>query len=168
VAGNSEVPAKFLDLQGEYVVVSFLAMEYHTLILNRSFAVMVTRNKICGAKILGTVGATGNALDADEWRDPRKVIDRKTYQKYRFVDPESPSFLKIDKDNFQIPTSSVAAIGFNSRKKLSMGGVPHSGSLFIHVRDGRKREFILLGEQDGTLVESLILGSCVSASRLPV
>jgi hypothetical protein len=49
---------------------------------------------------------------------------------------------------------------------LSMSGVPHSGSRIIHLADGHKREFILLGDQNGSEIESLILGVCPSAWRL--
>jgi hypothetical protein len=165
---DTQTSSKFLDLQGQPVIVSFLAMEYHTLILNRSYIVIVTAKTICGAKVFGTVGSPDNGFNAYQWTDPRNFIASKTLEKYHGVDPEAPAFLTISKENFQFPTSSVTAIGFRSRKKFSMGGVPHSGSLFVRIGDNRMREFILLGEQDGALIENLMLNVCVSASRLPV
>jgi hypothetical protein len=161
-----ETPVQFLDLQGQPAIVSFLAMEYYAVILNRSFAVIVTKNTICGAKVFGAVGSPRTAIGAYLWRDPRNFIGRKTLEKYHSVDPESSTFLTISKDNFQIPCSSVKGIGFTSRKKMSMGNVPHSGSLFVHLADGRKKELILLGNQDGEEIERLMLTVCPSASRM--
>ena len=138
---------QLLGLQGQPATVAFLAMEYYALILNRSFAVIVTNNVICGAKVFGTVSAPMTPIGIHKWRDPTNFISRKTIEKYHSVDPESPAFLTIDKSNFQIPCSNVKGIGFKSGKLISMGGVPHSGSLFIQVTEGRKRELILLGNQ---------------------
>lgn len=168
MANQSEKPVEFLDLQGQPVLVSFLAMEYYAVMFNRSFLVIVTKNAICGAKMFGVVGSPRTAIGAYKWRDPRNFINRKTLEKYRSIDPESPAFLNIDKVNFQTPCNNVKGIGFTSRKKSSMGGVPHSGSLFVQLADGRKREFILLGDQDGEEIERLILSACTTASRITV
>ncbi len=165
---SGETPIQYLDLQGQPAVVSFLAMEYYSLILNRSYAVVVKKNAICGAKVFGAVGSPRNAIGAYLWSDPRNFISRKTLETYNAVDPESTAFLAVDKVNFQIPCASVQGVGFTSRKKMSMGGVPHSGSLFVHLTDGRKREFILLGNQTGEEVERLVLSVCTSAARIPL
>jgi hypothetical protein len=165
---QSETPAQFLDLQGHPVVVSFLAMEYYGVMFNRSYAVIATKKAVCGAKVFGTVASPRGVLGAFKWRDPRNFIDRKTREKYHSIDPESPAFLQINKDNFQIATDTISAIGFSSKKKLSMGGVPHSGSLIIHLVDGHKRELILLGDQNGPEIERLMLGICASANRVTV
>ncbi|MBI5297173.1 MAG: hypothetical protein HY869_16980 [Chloroflexi bacterium] len=168
MTNQSEKNVEFLDLRGQPAVVSFLAMEYYAVMFNRSFSVIVTKNAICGAKMFGVVGSPRTAIGVYKWRDPRNFINRKTLEKYLSIDPESPAFLKIDKVNFQISCNSVKGIGFTSRKKISMGGVPHSGSLFVQLADGHKREFILLGDQDGKEIERLMLGACITASKMPV
>lgn len=165
---QSEGPIEFFDLQGQPTVVSFLAMEYYAMMFNRSFAVMVTKNAICGAKMFGVVGSPRTAIGVYLWRDPRNFINKKTLEKYHSIESESPAFLKIDKVNFQIPCNSVKGIGYTSKKKMSMGGVPHSGSLFVYLVDGRKREFILLGNQDGEEIERLMLSTCHSASKVSI
>ena len=165
---QSETPVEFLDLQGQPTTVSFLAMEYYAGILNRSYALMVTKNTVCGAKVLGVISSPVTVSGVYKWKDPRNFIAQKTIDKYRSIDPESPAFLNVNKDNFQIPCSSIKGIGFTSRKKMSMGGVSHSGSLFIQLENGRKREFILLGNQKGEEIERLIFSVCPSASRIPV
>jgi hypothetical protein len=161
-------PAEYLDLRGQPAVVSFLAMEYYAGILNRSYALIVTKNTICGAKVLGVVSSPMTASSAYEWKNPRNFISRKTRDKYRSIDPESPAFLNINRSNFQLPGSNIQGIGFTPRKKISMGGVPHSGSLFVQLTNGRKREFILLGNQEGEEIERRMLSACPLASRIPV
>ena len=159
--------AAYLDLAGKPVEISFLAMEYYALMFNRTFAVVVTRNSIQGAKMFGTVGSPRGGFSAAMWRDPRNFVDPKTRAKYEGVDPESPPFLSIHKDNFRIPCTQVREIRFSSRKKFSMGGIPHSGSLLVTTTDGKKREFILLGQQDGPNIQSRLLALCPTASQAP-
>jgi hypothetical protein len=118
--------------------------------------------------MFGTVASPRTAIGVHKWRDPRNFIDRKTREKYQAVDPESPAFLAINKDNFHIPCTEIRGVSFTSRKKLSMGGVPHSGSLFLWLANGHKREFILLGNQDGGNIEMLMIGVCPNATRTPV
>jgi hypothetical protein len=165
---QSESPDGFLDLRGQPVIVSFLAMEYYAGILNRSYALVVTRNMVCGAKVFGAVSSPMTAGGAYKWEDARNFISRKTVDKYQSIDPESPAFLSIDKNNFQIQYSNIQGIGFTSRRKMSMGGVPHSGSLFVQLTNGRKREFILLGSQDGAEIEKRMLSAYPLASKIPV
>lgn len=150
----------YLDFTGAVVSVGFLAMEYYGLILNRTFAISATNTMVSGAKMFGVVGSPRSALGIYKWQDPRNFIDRKTQDKYRGVSPESPEFLAVNRDNFQINCADIVGIRFSPKKKLSMGGIPHSGTIILSVRDQKPREFILLGDHDGAEIEARLRSVC--------
>jgi hypothetical protein len=164
MATNSVPGSEYLDFTGAAVAVSFLAMEYFGLMLNRTYAISATKTMICGAKMFGTVGSPRSGLGIYRWRDPRNFIDRKTQDKYRGVSPESREFLAVNKDNFQIRSADVVGIAFSPKKKLSMGGIPHSGTITLALRDHKPREFILLGDQDGAEIEMKLRSICPNAT----
>ncbi|MCJ7706902.1 MAG: hypothetical protein MUO38_04700 [Anaerolineales bacterium] len=155
--------SEYLDFTGASVLVSFLAMEYFGLMLNRTYAISATKTMVCGAKMFGAVGSPRSALGIHRWRDPRNFIDRKTQDKYRGVSPESPEFLAVNKDNFQIYCADIVGIAFSPKKKLSMGGIPHSGTITLEFKDRKPREFILLGDQDGAEIETKLRSICSNA-----
>jgi hypothetical protein len=156
--------SEYLDFTGTPVLVSFLAMEYYGLMMNRTFAISATKSMVCGAKMFGVVGSPRSGLGMYLWRDPRNFIDRKTEEKYRGVSPESTEFLSVNKDNFQINCADVVGIAFSGKKKLSMGGIPHSGTLTLETKGHKPREFILLGDQDGAEIEMKLRSVCPAVS----
>lgn len=153
----------YLNLAGTPAMVSFLAMEYYAIIMNWTFAISATKTMISGAKAFGAVGSPRSGLGIYKWRDPRNFIGRKTSEKYKGINPESPDFLSISKDNFQIRTVNVIGISFSPKQKLSMGGIPHSGSITLSLKEQKPREFILLGDQDGKEIESKLRSICLNA-----
>ena len=166
-AESAEAP--FVDINGNPIEVFFLAMEYYNLILNRSFAVFVTKQMICGAKVIGVAAAPIRSYSnyALAWHDPRNFITEKTIRQYEGIAPESPGFLAVDKANFQIKCSDVTEIKFIAKKKASMGAIPHTGSLYIKTSDGKKREFIILADQDGEGILHRIMRFCYSVTTNP-
>jgi hypothetical protein len=152
--------ADYLDLAGNPIVVGFLAMEYYSLILNRTYFIMVTNDALYGAKMFGAKTSPRGGSGAYLWQDPINFISSGTLKKYSGIDMASPDFLKLDKANFRIPTAEVTDLVFKAKKKMSMGGVPHTGSLYVTSLSDRKREFVLLGDQDGTLIELRLRSVC--------
>ncbi len=157
-----------LDLNGNPIDLGFLAMESYAFILNRTYFIMVTEDSLFGAKMFGTkvspvlVGGVP-LLGAGAWRDPRSLIKPRTLEKYAQIDKTSPEFLRLDKANFRIPTAEIKEVSFQPKtwwKGVSAGGVPHSGSLSITRMDGSRREFRLLGSQDGALIEGVLRSVC--------
>lgn len=155
----------YVDLNGKAVRVSFIAMEYYAIILNRSFAVVAGNKMLCGAKAIGLVASPRDGYGIYLWRNPGNFISPKTIAKYQRIDPESAQFLKIDSANFQINYVDITTVRFSAKKKLSMGAITHAGSLYITTNNGKKREFILLGKQDGDDIQSQLLGLCPNATR---
>ena len=160
---ESATGSEYLDLTGAPVSVGFLAMEYYGIMFNRTYAISATKTMVCGAKAFGSVGSPRSALGMYKWRDPRNFIGRKTQDKYRGVNLESPEFLAVDKDNFQIYCADIAGIAFSPKKKMSMGGIPHSGTITLRFAGQKAREFILLGDQDGVEIEAKLRAVCPNA-----
>ena len=61
------------------------------------------------------------------------------------------------KDNFRIPYSDITNVTYNSGKKWGMGPYPHDGKVYVTTADGKKREFIIMGEQSGSDIRNWIL-----------
>jgi len=159
----------YVDINRNPIEAFFIAMEYYNLILNRTYGIFATKQMICGAKIIGVAAAPTNSYGtyALMWRDPRNFIAEKTIRKYEGIDLQKPEFLAVNKANFQIKCSDVAEIKFVAKKKASMGAIPHTGSLFISTSDGKKREFIILADQDGEDIKNRIMRFCYSATTNP-
>ena len=161
--------APYVDLNGNPIEAFFLAMEYYNLILNRTFSIFVTKQMICGAKVIGVAAAPTRSYSnyALMWRDPRNFISQDTIHQYEGIGPESPEFLSVNKANFQIKCSDVTEIKFVEKKNASMGAIPHTGSLYIKTTDGKKRDFIILADQDGEDIQNRISRFCYSMTINP-
>ncbi|MGO9838734.1 MAG: hypothetical protein ACLP1X_31530 [Polyangiaceae bacterium] len=132
----------------------FVALEYFRGIDNRTFVVLFTKNAICGAWTRGVLVAPLQVTP--RWRDPLFYPRPAAVAKLRGLDIESSEFLKTNRANFQIRREDVEAVEHTTEEKWGMGRVPYSGRLILLLKDGRRRDFVLLGDQDGpALVERL-------------
>jgi hypothetical protein len=132
----------------------FVALEYFQVIDNRTFIVFYTKNALCGAYVRGTVSAPVHLTD--RWKDPLFYPRASLVAKLRAFDIESPAFLTQNKANFQIRREDVESVEHSDAKKWGMGQLPYSGRLFVQIRGGRRREFVLLGVQDGPALAALL------------
>lgn len=162
----------FLCLQAFPQAKEFIAMEYVGGIGNRMLKVWVTDSFIFAAKVKGlSYSPIYKPADYDLTKtkelhyDPIDNINIKMSEKYDGLDFSNASpaeFLEIDEKNFAIAKVDIVDAWYNSRKKWGMGGYPHKGRIFIvsHPADynsKRKREFILVGDQDGSAIMEWIL-----------
>ncbi|MFC4779100.1 hypothetical protein ACFO9Q_20095 [Paenibacillus sp. GCM10023252] len=58
--------------------------------------------------------------------------------------------MNSNKNNFIYNHYDLSDISFNPSKKWGMANIPHNGRLNIELRNGKSREFILLGAQEET------------------
>ena len=142
----------------------FAAMEYYAFILNRTFKVFISDHMLCGAKVRGLVASprmtTPVMSEQDFW------VSSRLGQFYDQLDPESKEFLEIESSNFQIDYQEIVTIDYVSGKKWGMGRVPHSGRILLNLRNGRVRELILLGRQNGyDLKQSIEKSICARPSQ---
>ncbi|WP_141506223.1 hypothetical protein [Paenibacillus luteus] len=109
----------------------FIAMEYYSLILNRTFLISVFENMICGAKVHGIISSepTDKSHPAHIFTvkgnlyDPTVYIDKKYLNKLNGIDFQSEAFLYLNKSNFQIRKHEIQTIQYNP-KKMGNGKLP--------------------------------------------
>jgi hypothetical protein len=129
----------------------FAAMEYYALILNRTYKVFLTDQMLVGAKVRGLV--ISPPVVPPQMFDQEFWVRTQAAQRYGSVDVISAEFLQIHSANFQIRWNEIAQTEYRSGKKWGMGNVPHSGRLILQLRSGRRRELILLGNQNGNALK---------------
>lgn len=129
----------------------FAAMEYYALILNRTYKVSVTDQMLVGATVRGLVISplvvTSSMLTQEFW------VRTQTAKKYERIDLTSAKLLQMHSANFQVHWNDIAQTEYRAGRKWGMGSVPHSGRLVLQLRDGRQRELILLGRQNGNALK---------------
>lgn len=131
---------------------SFIAMEYYGLILNRTFEIHACYDGLAGIKVAGVIAALPQYTQS-EYQDPKAFVSRQSQKKYSGIEVCSNEVLKVDSSNFKLPFDDIASVEFIAKKKWGMGPVPHTGVLNIKLRTtNKKREFILLGNQDGVAI----------------
>lgn len=146
----------------------FVAMQYYGLILNRTFLVLLTKDLIIGIKVNGliSVESGGNRVARElsktmtvkgDLRNPYSYIKSKYIDKFRDCELVSKSILAQGKSNFVIQRADVKNAYHDPTKKWGMGYYPHDGKVYVETNDGKKKEFIILGDQSGQKIVSLIL-----------
>jgi hypothetical protein len=132
---------------GLSVSVAMVAMEYYALILNRTFLIVGHDTTIAGAKVHGIHRASLGSPD-HRFDDPRSFISPGMLSKLVGSFPNNRAFLNQARGNFLVDRHNLTSVTYDERPKPGMGNIPHSGSVVLAF-DGRTREFILLGRQDG-------------------
>jgi hypothetical protein len=134
----------------------FFAMEYYLLILNRSFEVTVTSESLSAAYLRGVIaspnpeiGVGGEVWRARKTGQSAALFHPDAVASARKHDPGSPAYLALHRTNFTVARSQILQLNFDPRKKWGMGWVPHSGRIQVALSDRTRREFILLGDQNG-------------------
>ncbi|HKG95774.1 MAG TPA: hypothetical protein VKA84_27940 [Gemmatimonadaceae bacterium] len=143
---------------------SFVALEYYTLVLNRTYKIFVTDQLLCGAIVRGWLAAP--IFPGGEWYDPEFYARERLLRRYEGVDVSAEAFLAPNLWNFQLPRAALADVEFDARPKWGMGTVPYSGRIRLHFHGGGSRELILLGLQDGPGIRDRLRPALVAA-RLP-
>jgi hypothetical protein len=131
---------------------NFVAMEYCYGMLNRTYLVFVTANTVIGIRVRGLMSApmwiTERCYNPYFYPRPRAV------EKYNRMNLEAPALLKFSHANFQIARKDIEQCEFTANPKWGMGTMPYSGRIILNLRNGRTRELILLGKQDGPDLQS--------------
>jgi hypothetical protein len=123
-------------------------MEYYLGILNRTYQVFVTPTTIVGAFVTSVMAAPIGL--PRYWFVPSNYANKKRLEKYKQISPESEDFKSYSPlFNFQYLRAEVRRFWYDTTIKWGMGTVAHSGKLYMELLSGRKREFILLGLQQG-------------------
>ena len=146
----------------------FVAMQYYGLILNRTFLVLLTSDLLIAIKVNGLVSVeSGGNLIAKELsatmtikgdlQNPYSYVKSKNIDKVQDYDLLDGSILTQNKSNFVINRADIKNAYYDPKKKWGMGYYPHDGKVYIKTNDGKKKEFIIMGNQSGQKIASLIL-----------
>ena len=146
----------------------FISMEYHTLILNRTYLVIITKDFLLGLKV-------NDVVSVEAGNNPLAVAITKTlavrgdlnnpfsYVKNKYLEPllnediNLDFILKRDKANFKIYKRDIIGVTYDNKKKWGMGNYPHDGKVYVQTADNKKREFIILGSQSCKNITDWIL-----------
>jgi len=133
---------------------SFVAMEYYALMLNRTFLVSVTGERLVGVVCRGLTSEPGpgifNLLVAPmvvrgDLNDPRSYVSDRRLR-------------ASNRANFSIDLKDVKHVRYDKRKKWGMGQHPHDGKVYVEIADSQ-REFIILGTQSGEDIANRLLAA---------
>jgi hypothetical protein len=146
----------------------FVAMEYYGLIFNRTYLVLITREYIIGLKVNGLISIeskpdvvtkliTSSMAVKGDLFNPYSYIKSKYLQLYQHTNLLDGSILKVSRSNFMIKRNEVKEVRYDPSKKWGIGYYPHDGKIYISYPGGKKREFIVLGNQSGKSIADIIL-----------
>lgn len=125
---------------------------------DRLYKLYLTPSVLCGAWIAGQVydedsGSRQLVLPAGAFGAlfipmiKRKVQQRREReQQYDGIDPLGPEFLELDRRNFRMGAEEIQRVAISDQRSLMWA--PNScGAVEFHGWDGKKRKFILVGQQ---------------------
>ncbi len=146
----------------------FIAMQYFGLILNRTYLVLLTADRIIAIKVNGLVSVEsgGNILAKElsntmtvkgDLQNPYSYIKSKYLDRVQDLELTDENILAQDKSNFVIHRAGIINAYYDPKKKWGMGYYPHDGKVYVSTNNGKKKEFIILGDQSGLKIASHIL-----------
>ena len=133
-------------------------MEYYLGILNRTYQVFVTPTTIAGAFVNSVMPAPAGLQNF--WFVPSRYARKSLVETYEEISPYSEDFKSQSPFfNFQYQRAEIQKAWYDPTIKWGMGTVAHSGKLNMKLASGKKREFILLGLQQGKeILQHLVPG----------
>jgi hypothetical protein len=134
----------------------FVAMQYHTLVLNRVYVVCVGVDSLVGITARGLV-ASGKVNES--MFNPLYWARTSNLEKYARYQISDQVVIDSARANFRMLFSEVQSVTYSSDAKWGMGAVPYSGRIFV-TASAKNHEFILLGKEDGIAVRDRLRKSC--------
>ena len=121
-----------------YPVYGFVAMEFYWLILNRTFVVFIAPDGLYGWK---TNGPVSNA-DKTYFEPYQEMLQDPDFTR------DLPAVRKLAalRGGFIYPKAEIVAVTSDERRQWGMGGIAHSGHVYLRLASGSTRKLILLGE----------------------
>jgi hypothetical protein len=144
----------------------FMAVEYYALLLNRTFMVLLTPTHLVGVKVNGMLSVEGGrdpltraitrAMAVQDKTNPYAYGQGKYLKEVDKLDLAGEEIIKKSSGNFRIAYADIAAVNYDPSKKWGMGPYPHDGKVHVTTKTGQKKEFIMIGEQDGAAIAQAI------------
>ncbi len=143
-----------------------MAVEYYALMLNRTFIVLLTPTQLVGVKVNGMLSVEGGrdpltravtrAMAVQDKNNPYAYGQGKYLKEVDNLDLDGEEILKKSGGNFRIAYADMASVKYDPSKKWGMGPYPHDGKVYVTTKTGQKKEFIIIGEQDGAAIAQAI------------
>lgn len=145
----------------------FVAMEYYNLIMNRTFLILISDEYLIGLKVNGLISVEGggdpltrsiskNMAIQDDLQNPYSYMKSSYLRKVENLNIYGEDILKTERPNFKINRNEIKSVTYDERKKWGMGYYPHDGKVYVKTKNGKKKEFIILGSQSGKEIENWI------------
>jgi len=145
----------------------FVAMQYYSLILNRTYLVLLTDSFMIGIQSNGlvsikgggdafTMAVTEKLAVSGDLNNPLSYVNPNYIKRIENIDLLSDDLLTKNKSNFRISYSDILTVKYDARKKWGMGYYPHDGKVYVKTNSGKTIEFIILGSQSGQSIRDLI------------
>ena len=150
--------SEFLNGQEDY----FVALQYHTLLMNRRLLVIVDNVGLVVLK-MGNMLADHHPTDssvnlilkdmqvAQDRRTALNYIEQDILQMYDGLNYDDIEALAIASINVRIAFKDIRRVEVNRKRKWGMGTVPYTGRIILSTAK-RKHEFIVLGDQDINMI----------------
>jgi len=89
-------------------------------------------------------------------QNPYSYVKSKYIDRVKDCDLSDGSILTQNKSNFVINRADIRNAYYDPKKKWGMGYYPHDGKVYIETFGKGKKELIILGNQSGHKIASLI------------
>lgn len=143
-------------------------MQYYGLILNRTFLILLTNESIIGIKVNGLVSVESDSsylanklvktmIVKGDLQNPYSYIKSNYLDKIQDLELNIENIRAHDHANFVINRDDISNSYYDPKKKWGMGYYPHDGKVYVVTKDGKKKEFIILGNQSGQKIANLVL-----------
>jgi hypothetical protein len=103
-----------------------------------------------------TRSITKNMAIQDDLQNPYSYMKSSYLRKIENLNIYGEDILKTEKPNFKINRNEIKSVTYDKRKKWGMGHYPHDGKVYVKTKNGKKKEFIILGSQSGKEIENWI------------
>lgn len=143
------VTKKLQEALNEWGVPYFIGLEYHTLILNRTCLVFMLQEKLVGLRVMGLLASSGHHV-MEDLNNPLWYTNPRLYtvdEIGNFIqEGQPPSYNR--RGMFVYQKEEIERVYFNPKRKWGMSHYPHNGRIQVTLRNGKSREWILVGDQD--------------------
>ena len=147
---------------------NFVAYQSHSFFFKRIYLVLITKNYLIGLVCNNNLNTENNdkVLVNQQMRKelPKggSLLNPYSYLKAKFIRKIEgkyffdKSIYAVDAGNFRIDRNDIQS-AIHDDKEVPLGNYPNGGTLSLETKKGLKKDFILVGKQNGKEVVASIL-----------
>lgn len=147
---------------------NFVVYQSHRFFFKRIYLVLITKNYLIGLVCNNNLNTEhgdkvlGNHQIRKELPERGSLLNPYSYLKAKFIRKIEgkyffdKSIYAVDSDNFRIDRNDIQSV-IHDDTEVSLGNYPNVGRLTLETKKGFKKDFILIGKQNGKEVVEFIL-----------